>query len=690
MRLALVSLLVVAAAGASAQPAVVHVHDSACTLYDVGGVAVPGATIPLPTEASRRAGATVVTTRTAGRSSTFEVTYTDFTPLAQAAFQRAVDIWADHLTSSVPINVSASFEDLSDLGERVLGGAGPALVVASDGSAEGATVFPIALAEALTDTTFNANRADISARFNSEFDRFYFGTDGQTPADRFDFVTVVLHELGHGLGFIGSGDVDDGDDDPECRGTEGEGCWGFYQTAEGVQDTGWPLVFDRFLEDGSGVSLLDETAYPNPSVRLGDLLQSGPDADDRFDSDRDLFVDAPAVTAVYGAPAPVWAPAAFEFGSSFSHWDEVLVTRGTSAALMTPAIGRGEAYQDPGSITCAFFQDMGWPLGAGCSLLTGGEGGAAPEVVVSPGELDFGDVTVGRTARRTATVRNAGDAGLTVSAVSLVDGGGAFSVESGGGAVTLAPGASRKVVVAFAPTAAGERTARLRVTSDDPDTGTAEIPVSGTGAAAAAPNVAVSPGSVAFADTPVGGSTAATVTVANDGDAELSVSGVSLDGDPSFSAPTAAFTLAPGASRGLAVTFAPTAPGAQTATLTVTSDDADRPSFTVALSGAGTGGTPAEGDPEGLGFAGPAEVAVAPNPFRSRAAVTVRVREGQDVSVAVFDVLGRRVATLHDGPVARGETLTLALGGGRLAPGAYVVRAAGAGFVVSTPVVATR
>ena len=77
----------------------------------------------------------------------------------------------------------------------------------------------------------------------------------------------------------------------------------------------------------------------------------------------------------------MWAPTTFERGSSFSHWDEVVFLRGSSAALMTPRVARGEAYRDPGDITCAFFLDMGWRLGNGCSALIGGPGAPlGPEV----------------------------------------------------------------------------------------------------------------------------------------------------------------------------------------------------------------------------------------------------------------------------------------------------------------------
>ena len=581
MRLALASLLVLLTAGGVRAQDVVHVHESACTLYDVGGAAVAGPPISLDAGAARRPGAPLVTTRTEGFAATFEVTYDGFTPEAQAAFQRAVDIWAAHLTSDVTIRVDARFAELDD---GVLGAAGPrGLYTDFAGAPQPATYYPTALAEALSGVTFNGTSADLGATFNSGRSDFYFGVDGLPPPNQFDFVTIVLHELGHGLGFIGSGEVDDGQDEAECTGVDGEGCWGFYQFTSGLRDTGIPLIFDRFLEDAAGTSFLNTAVYPNPSARLGDLLQSGPNRGSP-EPDRDLFADSPSIRAVFGAPAPIWAPSDFEPGSSFSHWDEVLITRGTSAALMTPNAARGEAYQDPGTLTCAYFRDMGWPLGAGCSALVGS--GEFPDIAASPDALDFGDVGVGRSAQRAVTVTNDGDAPLSVSEVTL-GGSGDFSLAVPSEPFTVGVGASVDVDVVFAPSSLRARAAVLRVFSDDLDEGTLEVRISGQGVEA-------------------------------------------------------------------------------------------------------TGGTPAEADPEGLGFVGPAEVVVAPNPFRSQAAVTVRVREGQDVSVAVFDVLGRRVATLHDGPVGPGEALALTLGGGRLAPGAYVVRAAGAGFVVSAPVVTTR
>ncbi|WP_412067493.1 hypothetical protein [Rubrivirga sp. IMCC43871] len=351
-RLAVVALLLSLAPLAHAQPEVTRDLDAWCALYATPDGAVSGRAIDYGSSLDARRLERAVTTVTTRRTATITVDYTGFTPVAQAAFQRAIDIWAEHIDSPIEIRVQADFEVL---GSTTLGQAGP-LIVRDFGAGLPDTWYPFALADALAGRDlFSAEDDfyyDISATFNSSFSRFYFGLDGRPPSNQIDFVTVVLHELGHGLGFTGSGDVRDNEEGNRCVGSNGIGCWGFASNGRTS-----PLIFDRFLEDGAGTSFLDEEIYPNPSQVLGDLLES-----------EDLFVDAPLTVAVYGERPPVWAPLRFERGSSFSHWDETVIV-GSSAALMTPLVANGEAYQDPGDITCAFFSDMGWELGAGCLAL---------------------------------------------------------------------------------------------------------------------------------------------------------------------------------------------------------------------------------------------------------------------------------------------------------------------------------
>ncbi len=79
-----------------------------------------------------------------------------------------------------------------------------------------------------------------------------------------------------------------------------------------------------------------------------------------------------------------------------------------------------------------------------------------------------------------------------------------------------------------------------------------------------------------------------------------------------------------------------------------------------------------------------------PNPFGTYATVALDVPTTQSVEVAVYDVLGRRVAEVFDGVLAPGEERTLTLDGTELPVGSYVIRATGETFEASQSVTLVR
>ena len=152
----------------------------------------------------------------------FSVVYIgDWTATQKAAFQRAVDVWSRLLVSSVTIKVNAS---LTSLGPGFLGSAGPA-GLAQD--TEDGTWYPIALGNAIEGRDLNGSDPEIEAEFPSDNSQIYYGT-GTPPAGTYDFTSTAMHELGHGLGFLGS--------------MVSNGTSGFY----GVDDFDNPLVYDLF------------------------------------------------------------------------------------------------------------------------------------------------------------------------------------------------------------------------------------------------------------------------------------------------------------------------------------------------------------------------------------------------------------------------------------------------------------
>lgn len=262
------------------------------------------------------------------QSATILVNYSGFSAEAREAFQYAVSIWAQELNATVPIVVDASWEPM---GGSTLGSAGP---VSLTRRSVGGTnyLFPIGLANQLEGRDLSPSNADIRARFSSSRSNWYFGTDGNVPRRSIDFVSVVLHELGHGLGFVGG-----------LRVSEGSGNW----------RNSLPNTYDRHVVDGANRPLIDTSVYPKESAALAQVLTGD-----------DIYFNGPQTRLVAGGRVKLYAPSTWDSGSSFSHLDEDFFPPGDPNALMTPVLNTGESLHDVGDITRAMLLDMGWPSGS--------------------------------------------------------------------------------------------------------------------------------------------------------------------------------------------------------------------------------------------------------------------------------------------------------------------------------------
>jgi len=101
-----------------------------------------------------------------------------------------------------------------------------------------------------------------------------------------------------------------------------------------------------------------------------------------------------------------------------------------------------------------------------------------PDISVAQTSLDFGSIKVGKKVTKTLKIGNngSGDLVITLSGLEETD----FSIQGSSG-VTIKGKKSYSLKVLFMPTSAGIKAAKLEIHSNDPDTPTLEISLSGTG-----------------------------------------------------------------------------------------------------------------------------------------------------------------------------------------------------------------
>ena len=127
------------------------------------------------------------------------------------AFEFAASLWGAILESDVQIVVQAGFAPQTCNAQGgVLGSAGPEFIESDFGGAPiPNTWYFSALANALAGTDLNPGAQDLNATFNASIDNnddclagsnWYYGLDNNPTGGDIDFLNVVMHEIGHGVG----------------------------------------------------------------------------------------------------------------------------------------------------------------------------------------------------------------------------------------------------------------------------------------------------------------------------------------------------------------------------------------------------------------------------------------------------------------------------------------------------------
>ncbi|MEO8224205.1 MAG: choice-of-anchor D domain-containing protein [Gammaproteobacteria bacterium] len=243
------------------------------------------------------------------------------------------------------------------------------------------------------------------------------------------------------------------------------------------------------------------------------------------------------------------------------------------------------------------------------SILSINMDSVAPEIVVTDSrapaddlQVPFGSVTELTTATQTVTVSNTGGANLLLGAIGLANPLAppfALGNDNCTGATVL-PAAACTFNVTFTPGSVGAFSDSLDIPSNDADEPSVTVAVSGTGSAAPEPNITVTDsvapindGLVPFGSTGVGTQLDQTVTVSNNGNADLVLGSIAV-ANPLLapysitSNNCSGQTVAPAASCTIGLRFEPTSAGATNDSFDIPSNDATDPTVTVSVSGTGS------------------------------------------------------------------------------------------------------
>jgi len=242
--------------------------------------------------------------------------------------QHALNLWGQHFWGRVPISVNVRAIPMSQ------GTLGTARQQPHYLNPVTRTWYSSALGNQLAGFNVVQGVYDILIEMNSGHNWNY--SIESSHGGRFDWLTVILHEIAHGLGFVSLIYWD---------GTQqNNGRFVFRTPTDSLRFTDYPGAFDRQLFHGStGLNNLPYLAQSHRATAV---------------TSNDLFAGRPGshlLVANNGNRVRMYAPNIWNFGSSVSHWH----TSGTPY-LMRPGRRSGERHSiDAREV--AIMRDMGWP-----------------------------------------------------------------------------------------------------------------------------------------------------------------------------------------------------------------------------------------------------------------------------------------------------------------------------------------
>lgn len=160
---------------------------------------------------------------------------------------------------------------------------------------------------------------------------YYLGTGDPGPT-QFDLLTVLIHEITHGIGFLSSIAYNDS----VCGGGSRPNGTGWTGSQPDIYS-----AMDTFLVTGNGNYFINSSFYytGQNNYFLG--------------NDNGVYCAGPEATSLWGTRPRIYAPSTFQCGSSISHWNSL-------GGVMDPSIPPGIKKRAYLPFEIAFLRDIGY------------------------------------------------------------------------------------------------------------------------------------------------------------------------------------------------------------------------------------------------------------------------------------------------------------------------------------------
>lgn len=253
----------------------------------------------------------------------FSIQYGSNVPAnVRAVVSAASQIWSDSLGNvTVPITVKISWVSKSS---QVLASAGPSYVYYY--TTKG-MYYPASVLSQLVGESVDPDHADFVVEINSAFPKWHYSLVTSPPSGMYDMLSTMLHEFGHGLGFVG------------------------FISATGNYPLPAPYVFDRYVYTGMGTPVIPTTGGTIGSTPMWEAFKNRPIYFWEAVNHQSGFLDE--------NNARLYNPSSFSPGSSVYHLDE-LTYPDDADALMTPMINAAERVLYIGTHALNIMDTLGW------------------------------------------------------------------------------------------------------------------------------------------------------------------------------------------------------------------------------------------------------------------------------------------------------------------------------------------